>query len=147
MGREIDGEKQHEGVGRPNPAEDELSSAWDKPVTHCLLPAFTAARRGRDTTAARIALARWGLAIGVYRQRTGHLPETLRDVEESAGWRLPADPFTGRDLHYHRTDGGYLMYSLGANRQDDQGQNWADKAHRASGPVLQSQDDIAWWFN
>ena len=39
------------------------------------------------------------------------------------------------------------MYSLGANRRDDQGQNWADKAHRASGPVLQSQDDIAWWFN
>ena len=147
IGEEIASEKRFHEAGMPDPLGDRPSFAWYAPVTYCLMPAFAAARRKRDVTVATIALARWGLAIEVYRQRTGRFPETLRDIEGSLGWRLPADPFTAGDLRYRRLGSRYLLYSLGANRRDDGGQNWHDKVHTAAGPLSESQDDIAWWFN
>jgi len=37
------------------------------------------------------------------------------------GWKLPQDPFSGKDFVYKRQGKGFLLYSIGENLKDDGG--------------------------
>jgi hypothetical protein len=121
-------------------AENDLRYPWYAEVTRLVLPIFALACDKRDETVARLALARWGLALDLCRQRAGHYPDSLAEAERTVGWELPVDPFNGHALRYHRQDSGYLLYSVGVNGRDDQGLNDGPKA--TSSPT--KQDDVAW---
>ena len=69
---------------------------------------------------AKVRSARIAIMIELYRREQGKLPESLAELE-IAGQELPLDPFTGQDLIYRPTDSGYLVYSLGEDRQDNGG--------------------------
>ncbi len=71
--------------------------------------------------AALLRSARTAVLIDVYRLDTGHLPETLDEVQAALHIQVPADPFTGKDLVYRQTADGYLIYSLGESRRDQGG--------------------------
>jgi len=57
------------------------------------------------------------LRIVGYCNRTGVFPTGLRDL----GGTLPMDPFSGMPLLYRRTASGFVLYSVGEDREDDGG--------------------------
>ena len=56
-----------------------------------------------------------------WRDTHGSYPDTLAQV--AAEGPLPRDPMTGADLLYRREGQGFVLYSVGLNRQDDGGQD------------------------
>ena len=71
--------------------------------------------------------------LGVMRCRKekGDCPSDLNEVV-AAGYldKLPIDPYSGRPLVYRRTDGGFLLYSLGTDLKDDGGRLGTDSQGR-----------------
>ena len=63
-------------------------------------------------------------AIGIERYRRGHaeqLPGSLAELSPSYLPQPLVDPFTGQPLFYTRTPDGYVVYSAGVNRTNDNG--------------------------
>ena len=63
------------------------------------------------------------VAIGLelYRRRTGSWPESLEQLVPDLLPAVPPDRFDGRPLRYRLIDGKPLLYSIGADRDDDGG--------------------------
>jgi ABC-type transport system involved in multi-copper enzyme maturation permease subunit len=61
------------------------------------------------------------LAAERYRRRHGAWPERLDQLTPDLLEKVPADPFTGRPLILRRLDDGLVIYSVGADGQDDGG--------------------------
>lgn len=66
---------------------------------------------------AELDLLATALALRAYHSTHGDYPASLR----ATGWELPTDPFSGRDFVYRRSGAGFILYSVGANGQDDGG--------------------------
>lgn len=75
----------------------------------------------RELSAAHIGLAQWALALRVYQIEKGSYPDSLDQVRKAVGWRLPEDPFSGKDFIYRRDGQGYVLYSIGPDLKDDGG--------------------------
>lgn len=56
-----------------------------------------------------------------YQIRMGDWPETLGEVEQLFGCRLPLDPVSGQSLKYRGTGAAIRFYSVGCNGIDDGG--------------------------
>jgi hypothetical protein len=67
------------------------------------------------------------LALESFRNETGPLPEQLDELVPKYCTKVPEDPFTGMDLEYHRREQGYVIYSVGRDREDNGGLEKADK--------------------
>jgi len=67
----------------------------------------------------RLAIA--ALAVEQYRVNLGTLPTTLMELTPQFLPVLPKDPFNGKPLRYQRLAQGYVLYSIGADGQDDGG--------------------------
>jgi len=63
------------------------------------------------------------LALEAYRDRHGQYPDRLDSLVPDQLPQLPLDPFTDKPLRYWSTfnGGAYCVYSVGPNRQDDDG--------------------------
>jgi hypothetical protein len=73
-----------------------------------------------------------GLTLETIRRNTGSYPETLRTFPAS----LRTDPFTGDPLKYELSEGRPVIYSVGPNGRDDDGEyQYGSKSE---------QDDITW---
>jgi len=71
---------------------------------------------------ARRECALAALAIEQYRiQHKGALPEQLNALVQEVLPKVPKDPFDGQPLRYRRSAKGYVVYSVGADLQDDGG--------------------------
>jgi hypothetical protein len=82
----------------------------------------------QDTILRRQALARMmmtELALRRYVTANKSLPEKLGNLVPRFLKRVPIDPFDpkGGELRYRRTPEGYLLYSLGNDRDDDAGKD------------------------
>lgn len=84
-------------------------------------PTFDRARGSHISCATRIAGSQILLALAAYKDRYGSYPETLAELKSKLGWKLPEDPFSGKDFLYKRQGNGYLLYSVGLNLKDDGG--------------------------
>jgi hypothetical protein len=146
MDRQLDRARQRDRQVATKLATAEPPYPWYAPLSRIILPAAERVRDRRDETLARLALARWGLALSVYRQRTGHFPSSLADVEQTVGASLPADPLGGPEPLYHSQANGYLLYSIGLNGRDEGGRNARDHRHRGGPSPSPDPDDIAWRF-
>jgi len=83
------------------------------------------------------------LAIMRYKQDKGEFPETLEQLVE-AGYvkEIPMDPWSDKSLVYKKTDGNFILYSVGKNFVDDGGQVFRDD----KGKVKQWADEGDWVF-
>ncbi len=72
-------------------------------------------------------LARAALAVESFRGQKGRLPETLAELVPEFLETVPEDPFTGLDLEFKCRESGYVIYSCGRDREDDNGLEQADK--------------------
>jgi len=79
--------------------------------------------RVRDWAIARLTLMRTALGLAAYRTQYGAYPASLGQLRRTMRWEVPQDPFSGRDLIYHREGAGYRLYSLGMDLQDNGGRD------------------------
>lgn len=87
------------------------------------------------------------LAVLQYHKDKQQYPKHLEELI-TAGYlkRLPADPYSGKPLVYKKTDANFILYSLGLNFKDDDGQvfkddkgkikKWAEEGDWVFWPVL-----------
>ncbi|MFN3651843.1 MAG: hypothetical protein ACK47B_19900 [Armatimonadota bacterium] len=103
-----------------------------------LMPVFQEAGLALTRGETSVALARGALALREFRQRRGRYPESLAELGQVTGVSLAPDPFTGQPLRYRRTNGDYLLYSVGPDGVDDGGRPLAvrDTKKEARGDLL-----------
>jgi len=70
---------------------------------------------------AEARLTRLGLALMRHRAAHGGFPDSLADVSTRYLAAGMIDPFSGEPFLYRKTPDGVLVYSVGANGRDDQG--------------------------
>ena len=86
-------------------------------LTAKILPAMDRVRTSFATHIARVRCTLAGLAALQHRQATGAWPASLAACMTA----VPEDPFDGKPLRYRVTPQGFLVYSVGKDRQDDGG--------------------------
>lgn len=67
-------------------------------------------------------LSELGFALESYRLDHGRFPKTLDELQPKYLAEIPTDRFTARPLIYRPDAKGYLLYSVGQNQKDDQGE-------------------------
>lgn len=68
-------------------------------------------------------------ALAAYQREHGKYPGKLEALAPTYLAKVPRDLFTGKDLIYHPSKTGYLLYSVGANELDEGGRTFdADPA-------------------
>lgn len=120
---------------------DELSLPKYAFLSRIMMPVFSRARAATDKAVAQLAVVRGALALEAYRSRYGTFPASLDDVKSKLGWKLPLDPFSGRDLVYKRSAGGFVLYSLGLNMKDDGGNGTLTASGDPNDP-----SDVVWEY-
>jgi hypothetical protein len=70
---------------------------------------------------ARRRLANTALATEQFRLNRGRLPASLTELIPNYLAQVPDDPFSGEALNYTNRASGYVLYSVGPDRQDDGG--------------------------
>src|SRR5262249_33426085 len=63
-----------------------------------------------------------GFALAAYKADHGSYPKLLDSLAPKYLAKVPDDHFSGKALIYRLTDDGYLLYSVGVNGVDDNGQ-------------------------
>ncbi len=101
-------------------------------------PMFTRTLAARSVGQAHVALTQLFLALEAYRGRFASYPPSLDDVRAKLGWKLPDDPFSGKDLIYKPENDGFTIYSIGPDLIDSGGRPQAESGE-PSGP-----GDVVW---
>jgi hypothetical protein len=68
---------------------------------------------------ARLAVS--ALAIEAFRNQESRLPQKLEEVAPKILADVPTDPFDGAPLRYRRRENGFVLYSIGRDREDNGG--------------------------
>jgi hypothetical protein len=81
-----------------------------------------ASREARSLAYLRVAQT----AVALERFRSVHAgyPESLSELTPNYLNAVPADPFDGQSLRYHKADKGYVLYSIGPDLNDDGGKRF-----------------------
>jgi hypothetical protein len=95
------------------------------------------AKVSHEATLTILALRRWQLDKGQY-------PAALDELV-AAGYvkDLPQDPFSDKPLVYRRTDGDFILYTLGPNFTDDGGESGKDSNGRPT--MWRDEGDTLFW--
>ena len=117
-------------------------------VSAILLPVYSEAKK-KDEGEASLAGDQIMLALIAYRDEYGSYPTNLTQLRAKLGWRIPIDPFTGKDFIYKPKGKGFLLYSIGPNLKDDGGisETEATVKYRSTPPPLSDKSndyDIVW---
>ncbi len=110
------------------PFEQELIGWRASPVEsmrHAPLALFMPSYRNAHAAAERYLGRRDGIFVGIalefHRRQHGNYPQTLDQLTPTLLPAVPADRITGQPLSYRLVDGRPVVYSLGADRDDDGG--------------------------
>jgi hypothetical protein len=102
-----------------------------------LMPALGSALSAEQRGVAQRDMAEMALALAAYRAAEGKYPPNLQLLVPRQLPKLPQDPWGTSAYRYQSTDDGFLLYSLGPNRQDDGGRTrWDEDAADADDIVL-----------
>jgi len=99
----------------------------DDPVGYIIaklqLPSFTLIIAKYRRRAAELRATAVVLASRQYEQAEHHSAQTLQDLVPKYLSEVPVDPFDGKPLRYRvRTDGRWIVYSVGPNQLDENGE-------------------------
>jgi len=83
-----------------------------------------------------------GLGCKLYKQKYGKYPETLSALVPEILKEEPLDPITGQPLIYKANEKGFIVYSVGFNKKDDEG-----RMSRLEKKILDKDDDWSWRDN
>lgn len=90
-------------------------------LSRMLLPALDRAVSKGERSEAKTRDAQTALAIERYRLANGKLPSQLSDLVPAFLPFVPGDPFDGKPLRYKTLAKGYVVYSVGDDREDNGG--------------------------
>jgi hypothetical protein len=90
------------------------------PIT-AQMPAFDGMRRTQEVFFGHLEGAMLGIALELYRRAHGAWPDTLEQLSPAYVPVLPVDRITGGPMQYRIVDDYPIVYSLGADRDDDGG--------------------------
>lgn len=101
-------------------------------------PSIANLEAGRQRTRGITRIVQYVLALELYRHEHGEFPKELTAVQTD--FELPdlTDPYTDLAPVYRRTEGGYLLYSVGHDGQDDGGKFPSPESGRI--PISDNQD-------
>ncbi|MBI1371906.1 MAG: hypothetical protein GC159_03985 [Phycisphaera sp.] len=91
-----------------------------------LIPALSVLDRAEETAIGRTDGVLVGIAMEIYHRREHAWPASLDQLTPTLLPGVPRDRFTGRPLLYRLVDGMPVVYSVGADRDDDGGAAPAD---------------------
>ncbi len=91
-----------------------------------MLPSLMLVGNAEDGARVRFDLVRLGCALAAYRSERGKYPPRLADLAPKHIATIPPDLFAGGELQYKPAAKGYVLYSVGANGRDDDGQSQDD---------------------
>ena len=107
------------------PTDVKVETAKEKNfmLSSMLLPALTNVYIKAAEAAARIRVAQSALAVERFRLKHANaLPGSLSELSPTFLETVLADPFDGQPLRYQKLPTrGYVIYSIGKDRKDDQG--------------------------
>lgn len=87
-----------------------------------LLPALERIPHRYASYEARRQAAMTAVSIECYRLRNqGQIPDGLASLVPAYLSAVPQDPFDGRPLRFHKLERGYVVYSIGRDREDNGG--------------------------
>jgi len=89
------------------------------------MPAFHGLIVSDVANLAQLLTARTALAVERYRLASGQLPGQLADLVPRYLVQVPQDPFDGQAIRYRRLKKGYVVYSIGRDLRDNNGQERA----------------------
>jgi len=89
----------------------------------------------REWSLQRGTLTQVALALAVHKAERGAYPASLAVLAPGILKAVPADRYSGKPLHYRREGGGYVLYSVGPDLDDDGGRE-AWKANEGSDIVV-----------
>lgn len=92
-----------------------------------LAPALSATLHAEERGETRSRLNSLTYAIAAYESDNNANPKTLADLSPKYVKQLPTDPRTGKSLIYRRIKAGYILYGVGRNGKDDDGQTFDSK--------------------
>jgi hypothetical protein len=95
-------------------------------IVALLLPAGLAAAEAQYRAAMCFELTKLAFALAQYRADHGSYPPKLADLLPKYVAKLPQDVFSDADFHYRCEGGGFLLYSVGPNGQDNGGKGRND---------------------
>lgn len=104
----------------------------------------TSGRMIQYTSGEELARTQVFLALQAYKARYGGYPATMQELRSKLGWKLPKDPFSGKDFIYKRQGKGFILYSVGPDMRDDGGRPVPDdksNALDARGDIVLSSKD------
>jgi hypothetical protein len=90
-------------------------------LSKTLIPQIATAFAKRLDARARMAVASAAVSLRIHRLRHGAYPDVLDELVPEVLPRVPLDPFTGKPLHYTKTEAGFQLWSVGRNRTNDGG--------------------------
>ncbi|MCX6359352.1 MAG: hypothetical protein NT029_06090 [Armatimonadetes bacterium] len=127
-----------------SPWEEDANRLGLDPISRMLMPTFSQAAFKDTLNRADDALLRAALALRVHRLRHGEYPAGLFTLAED-GCADVQDPFvsysSNRDLRYRKAGKGYLLYSVGPNSTDNQGQPITNQSSGSSPASTAAQQD------
>ncbi len=84
------------------------------------------------------------LAVIRFKQSTGNCPENLEGLVV-AGYlkKVPSDPFSDKPLVYKKTDGNFILYSVGLDFKDDGGKVYRDEKGKVR--LWGDEGDTVFW--
>jgi hypothetical protein len=121
----VNAERTGFNLDRPTPSGPENLAGFDTyyfALLRILEPIYADVDQSYFLAKTRLDQVRVAIALERYRFARGEIPETLAELVPELMAELPRDLYTGRAMFYRRTeDDGFLLYSIGPNRQDDGG--------------------------
>jgi hypothetical protein len=110
---------------------------------------LAAVRRSARKVQAKATVAQVGLALSAYNQETGSYPDDLGVLAPGFMDEIPLDPYGNEPLICRREDEGFVVYSVGPDREDDGGVyeeiiRYTSPGHRPILGIPPEKDDIAW---
>jgi hypothetical protein len=91
-----------------------------------------------ESTLAGLALKRWRLEKDAY-------PQTLNELIASGFLKeLPMDPYSDKPLVYKKMGDDFILYSIGPNFKDDEGQVAMEHGRPAKWGTAEAGDIVLW---
>jgi hypothetical protein len=102
--------------------ELEANAKGKPPLVRMLLPPFSTVAGAQQRTRAQIRCAIAGVAAERYRLKQGRWPKELRELKETGYLNaVPTDPVDEKPLRLSRRKNGLVIYSVGEDSLDDNG--------------------------
>jgi hypothetical protein len=103
-------------------------------LTRMVMPALDRTGVEDARHRARLDTCLLGVALKLFKAKRGAYPDQLAQLMPECLAKLPDDPFSGQPYRYVKKGDGFVVYSLGSNRQDDGGVE--DPKNRDKGDIV-----------